>query len=336
MSTLLAFTCIIVSSPSALAAETNLVLNGSFEEPVTGTVWKLAQGPNIEVQYGNAGQPYDENKHVELDGNAVSKIYQDIPTEVGKTYKLTFAFSARPGVADNKLNVYWGNTLVAKLSKNGKGIADTDWEPYTYDDLKATSTSTRLSFDNLNEKSDTLGSYIDDIRVTDSSKPGKNLVVNGSFETPVIKAGVEYLSSFLGWKLSAGPAIEIMNPPQAGVVGAAKDGGQLVELDSRAVSKIFQDIPTKPGKTYTLTFAFSPRPDVAENKLNVSWGDTKVVQLDKSGEGIGDTVWQVYTYNLKATGNITRLSFDNLDETSNTVGSFIDSVSLVESVTPCF
>ena len=127
-----------------------------------------------------------------------------------------------------------------------------------------------------------------------------------------------------------------MNPPQAGVVGSAKDGGQLVELDSRAVSKIFQDIPTKPGKTYTLTFAFSPRPDVAENKLNVSWGDTKVVQLDKSGEGIGDTVWQVYTYNLKATGNITRLSFDNLDETSNTVGSFIDSVSLVESVTPCF
>jgi len=338
MSTLLAFTCIVASSLSALAAETNLVLNGSFENPGVTTVWKLARGPNIEVQFRNAGQPYDGNKHVELDGDAVSKIYQDIPTEVGKKYKLTFAFSPRPGVQDNKLNVYWGKTLVAKLSKNGKGSRDTKWKVYTYDDLKATSTRTRLSFDNLNEKSDTLGSYIDAISVTDSSKPtnclpatkGKNLVVNGSFEVPVVHY-LGYPESVLGWKLSAGLAIEI----QAGIVGAAKDGEQLVELDSLGVSGIYQDIPTKPGKTYKLTFAFSPRPSVVENKLNVSWGETKVVQLDKSGEGISYTDWEVYTYNLKATGHITRLSFDDLDETSDDLGSFIDAVSLVESVTPC-
>ena len=201
MSTLLAFTCIVVSQLSALAAETNLVINGSFENPGVTKVWKLSQGPNIEVQSGNAGQPHDGKKLVELDGDAVSKIYQDIPTEVGKTYKLTFAFSPRPGVADNKLNVYWGDTLVAKLSKNGKGFQGTKWKVYTYDDLKATSTRTRLSFDNLNEKSDTLGSYIDAISVvaTYPSKPTppkppqrprpkppaeNDLVINGSFENP--------------------------------------------------------------------------------------------------------------------------------------------------------
>ncbi|MDE5100051.1 MAG: DUF642 domain-containing protein, partial [Trichodesmium sp. St16_bin4-tuft] len=266
MSTLLAFTCIVVSQLSALAAETNLVINGSFENPGVTKVWKLSQGPNIEVQSGNAGQPHDGKKLVELDGDAVSKIYQDIPTEVGKTYKLTFAFSPRPGVADNKLNVYWGDTLVAKLSKNGKGFQGTKWKVYTYDDLKATSTRTRLSFDNLNEKSDTLGSYIDAISVvaTDPSKPtncpaatkGKNLVVNGSFEKPVVNF-LGYPKSVSGWKLGAGSAIEI----QTGIVGAAKDGKQLVELDGLEVSRIFQDIPTKPGQTYKLTFAFSPRPD---------------------------------------------------------------------------
>ncbi|MCL2927947.1 MAG: DUF642 domain-containing protein, partial [Trichodesmium sp. MAG_R01] len=223
--------------------------------------------------------------------------------------------------------------------KNGKGFQGTKWKVYTYDDLKATSTRTRLSFDNLNEKSDTLGSYIDAISVvaTDPSKPtncpaatkGKNLVVNGSFEKPVVNF-LGYPKSVSGWKLGAGSAIEI----QTGIVGAAKDGKQLVELDGLEVSRIFQDIPTKPGQTYKLTFAFSPRPDVAENKLNVSWGDTKVVQLDKSGEGLADTDWKVYTYYLKATDKTTRLSFDNLDETSDALGSFIDAVRLVKSVAP--
>jgi len=156
-----------------------------------------------------------------------------------------------------------------------------------------------------------------------------DLVINGSFEKPVVNF-LGYPKSVSGWKLGAGSAIEI----QTGIVGAAKDGEQLVELDGLEVSRIFQDIPTKPGQTYKLTFAFSPRPDVAENKLNVSWGDTKVVQLDKSGEGLADTDWEVYTYYLKATDKTTRLSFDNLDETSDALGSFIDAVRLVKSVAP--
>ncbi len=166
---------------------------------------------------------------------------------------------------------------------------------------------------------------------------GANLVVNGSFEEPVAESAygpLDWKPSLKGWELSAGPAIEI----QGGVVGKSYDGKQLVELDGLEVSGIYQDIPTKPGNTYKLTFAFSPRPDVADNKLNVSWGDTKIATLEKSGEGLSDTDWQVYTYNLKATGDSTRLSFDDLDETSDALGTFIDGVSLVETIAadaPC-
>lgn len=99
-------------------------------------------------------------------------------------------------------------------------------------------------------------------------------------------------------------------------------------MDGLEVSSIYQDIPTKPGKTYKLTFAFSPRPEVIENKLNVSWGDTTVTKLEKSGEGLSDTDWQVYTYYLKATSDSTRLSFDDLDELSDGLGSYIDAVSI--------
>ncbi|NEN89759.1 MAG: hypothetical protein F6K48_12930 [Okeania sp. SIO3H1] len=61
----------------------------------------------------------------------------------------------------------------------------------------------------------------------------------------------------------------------------AKDGEEYVELDS-----------------YKFTFAFSPRPDVSENKLNVFWGDTLVSQEEKSGEGLSKTEWEVNQNNM--------------------------------------
>ncbi|MEL7036609.1 MAG: DUF642 domain-containing protein [Cyanobacteria bacterium J06592_8] len=166
-----------------------------------------------------------------------------------------------------------------------------------------------------------------------SALAAENLVVNGSFEEPTVES-LEYKRSVPGWQLSAGPAVEF----QQGIAGAAYDGRQLIELDGLEVSGIYQDIPTEVGKTYKLTFAFSPRPDVVDNKLNVSWGDTTVAQLDKSGEGLSDTDWQVYTYNLKATSDNTRLSFDDLNETSDALGTYIDAVSVVETIAadaPC-
>ncbi|MDY7016140.1 MAG: putative Ig domain-containing protein, partial [Cyanobacteriota bacterium] len=130
----------------------------------------------------------------------------------------------------------------------------------------------------------------------------QNLVKNGGFETPVVDY-VGFEESIDGWKASEGGAIEIEHE-----IGTPFEGSQYIELDANQVGKIYQALPTKAGKTYKLTFAFSPRPSVAENKLNVSWGDTSVAQLEKNGEDLSDTDWEVYTYDLKAKGNSTRLS----------------------------
>ncbi|GGA34698.1 DUF642 domain-containing protein [Okeania sp. KiyG1] len=173
MSVLLAFTCLNIS-PSSAAAE-NLVLNGSFEDPAIDTVltyetsfngWKLSKGFLMEIDrdifYG-ASNAKDGKQYVELDSfNQVTQIYQDVPTEAGKTYKLTFGFSPRPENPENKLNVHWGNTTIAKLEANGEGLSKSDWQDYSYG-VKATGTETRISFDNLNETPDGLGSLIDAI-----------------------------------------------------------------------------------------------------------------------------------------------------------------------------
>ncbi|MBP0019000.1 MAG: DUF642 domain-containing protein [Cyanobacteria bacterium SBLK] len=155
-----------------------------------------------------------------------------------------------------------------------------------------------------------------------------DLIVNGSFETPVVPNGDRtYYKSIPGWTLLTGYEIEL----QRNHAGRAYIGEQLVELDSNRTTRIYQDITTTPGRTYKLTFAFSARPKIPDNRLNVRWGNTLVAQLSKNGTGLTDTQWQVYTYELQATAITTRLSFDNLNELSNVYGAFLDGVSLRQS-----
>lgn len=162
------------------AAAFELVTNGDFEDPslptssygIYGAIsgWQLLPGSQsgIEIQNNVAGSPGSGQQFVELDGDGVSGIYQDLTTVVGQLYKLTFAFSARPGVVDNKLNVLWGGVPVAALLADGANLGDTQWQTFSYD-LLATSTTTRLSFDNFGEQSDSLGSYLDAVSVQEST-----------------------------------------------------------------------------------------------------------------------------------------------------------------------
>ncbi len=192
--------------PAALAAKpaaaslvtTDIVTNGSFEntklnngswgifKSIDG--WQLldgSKGSGIEVQNRAAGNPFDGNNLVELDSDGNTGIFQDIATEIGKTYKLGFAFSSRAGVAENILNVKWGGQSVANLSASGTGLDDTNWKTFAYD-LVATATTTRLSFDNFGSTSDSLGTYIDKVSVTTATavpEPGSivGIVAFGAF-----------------------------------------------------------------------------------------------------------------------------------------------------------
>jgi hypothetical protein len=171
----------VLAKPAAAKATpvtTNIVTNGSFENPQLGygswnifnsiDGWNLlagSQGSGIEVQNHADGNPFDGSNLVELDSNGNTGIFQDLSTKVGKKYKLEFAFSPRAGVSENLVNVKWGDKLVDTLSANGSGLGDTMWKTFSYN-LLATSATTRLSFDNFGSKSDTYGTYLDKVSVT--------------------------------------------------------------------------------------------------------------------------------------------------------------------------
>src|SRR5262249_13914177 len=111
------------------------------------------------------------------------------------------------------------------------------------------------------------------------------------------------------------------------VAGSPYDGQQQVELDSDASSGIYQDLTTVPGAGYVLKFAFSPRPRWSDNILKVSWGGNSVATLSADGSPLADTSWQVSTYHLTASGNTTRLEFDD-GSFSEGGGTYLDAVSV--------
>ncbi len=177
-----------------------------------------------------------------------------------------------------------------------------------------------------------------------------NLLTNGGFEDVVVdneagwdifQSGMAGLGWMIDWVFSLGaPAIANLEV-QTSELWTPSEGNQYAELDSDwggpgsndgsgevAQTHISQVIPTIPGKTYTLTWDFSARPDTDENenRLQVFVDDTVVDE--QSAMTSDDTDWNSYTYSFVATGEETPIAFAD-DGELGSIGTFLDNVSLV-------
>jgi hypothetical protein len=186
-----------------------------------------------------------------------------------------------------------------------------------------------------------------------------NLVVNGSFEEPVVtdtaqwdifESGTTGLGWTVEWRSDIPTSDGIYTRPDpalqelhAGVNGwLPQEGSQYAELDTDwygpghpqnnepASVKIYQDLPTGAGCEYNLTFYFSPRPGTpaGDNILEVSWDGTLIDSISRAGNS--NTDWTYHAYTLNATGSTTRLEFAD-GGTANSLGTFLDNV-IVEEV----
>ncbi len=179
------------------------------------------------------------------------------------------------------------------------------------------------------------------------------LVINGDFEVPVVTTseGWDVFPSGtagLGWTVEwAEPCPEA--PPvaalelQRGVSGwTSYDGAQHAELDSDwsgpygdfgwpASVRIYQDICTQPGRTYTLSYAWSPRPGHDNNVLAVYWNDSMLAMHEGSGNSSPE--WTVVTFSAlegaAPPAKKTRLEFVEAG-TADSWGMFLDGVSVTE------
>ena len=171
---------------SAIRADAgSLVVNGSFEANLIGEKvwtpiaanefvgWNSLNGQAIEVwSNGFDGvQPTDGNNMVEIDydsGSTLDGIYQDIQTEAGKTYVLTFDMRARgdnPVSDDEALAVEWNGV---KLTRRYTADESGEWVTHTAI-VTGTGGLDRLLFREsfTHGASDSTGPFLDNIRLVE-------------------------------------------------------------------------------------------------------------------------------------------------------------------------
>jgi competence protein ComGC len=156
----------------------------------------------------------------------------------------------------------------------------------------------------------------------------RNLVVNGSFEYPSVSGNGwgYFMGDGLtgGWVASSSGPVEI----QYGGFGATSPfGNQHLELDADVPGSIKQTLTTVAGKTYWLSFYYTPRPGCSNNKIEVKWNGNSVTILNGDGSGLPmSAAWTQKTYTLTATGSSTDLEFIDESASGDKEGGLLDNV----------
>lgn len=190
-----------IAAVTGTAGAANLVVNGSFEVAPEGTTgswaifdsidgWQLARGPSIELQRNvNGWHALDGEQYLELDSDidgpdgeftgddASSAVFQDLETVPATLYVLSFAFSPRPGVEDNALEVWWDGKLIDTVTGSGLGLTEPEWEVISYQVL-STADTTRIEFGDVSV-SDSFGTFLDQVSVTPIPEPHSLVLLLG-------------------------------------------------------------------------------------------------------------------------------------------------------------
>ncbi len=167
---------------SAAAAPINLIENGSFEDvkQANGTWsiytknfpgWQVSRTYGVELRNNVAGAAFDGVNFVELDTTANSWISQTFDTTIGQTYKVSFYFSPRTGVAadSNDITALINGASALTASGSGVGVSGNVWKQYSFNFVAAGELST-LGF-KAGGISNGYGGSLDNVSVTAVPEP---------------------------------------------------------------------------------------------------------------------------------------------------------------------
>lgn len=171
---------LLVGAGSAFAAlSENLVINGSFENPVPAGSWEgykdsilgwsSGNGYKIEIQKsGTVGSSlaYEGNQYLELDSDGNSKVMQQINGSAGE-YNLSFYYSPRPNTASGSTNdfkVFFDGQEVFSATNLKPDSRYTFWSSFT-NTVTAMNDNPWLVFQGAGNQ-DSLGAFIDAVSLT--------------------------------------------------------------------------------------------------------------------------------------------------------------------------
>lgn len=146
---------------------------------------------------------------------------------------------------------------------------------------------------------------------------GENLLVNGSFEEPVVTGDWEIFGAVTGWTIELSGGLELWR----NFMGGASLGEQNAELDSASSTRVTQAVTTVPGATYQLRFDFSPRPGTGliDNVIDALVDGSTLMTATGDGTALAATEWTTQSANFVASTTATTIGFE--DKGTGVVGS---------------
>jgi len=162
----------------------------------------------------------------------------------------------------------------------------------------------------------------------DPAQDPQNLIINGSFETPVLALGANYYqpaSCLAPWQTD-GSCFEIWAPNLP--ADFAADGRQHLEILSTDAggTSVWQTVTTVVGADYQLSFYHSPRPSI-HSTLTASINSQAIATFDEDGSALGEFNWRRFRTNFTASATSTIIEFSDAAPTA--AGTHIDKVVLV-------
>ncbi|MFN0197046.1 MAG: DUF642 domain-containing protein [Planctomycetaceae bacterium] len=141
-----------------------------------------------------------------------------------------------------------------------------------------------------------------------------SIVVNGSFETPVVSGGfvqrnVGFDFGGSGWAVDTGTIDHINSTWEPA------EGNQSIDLNGPTAGSVYQDLSTVIGQSYLIRFAFAGNyAGIEDKRMEVLWGGIQIADLTftQDGETATDMGWIYMELNAVATGSTTRLRFNSL------------------------
>ena len=187
---------LLLTAPLTAMAGGSIVLNGSFESPDYGGTltdgypyyfylradaldhW-VVEGSSLAILDSRA--PYwiaaNGSQYLEVESDYGRAVEQTLVTVPEVEYMLRFAYAANPFAngADDSLNVYWDNVLIASLDSTATAQDRLDWFYHEYR-VRASNTASAVRFEDGFSAIDCTGPYLDDISVVAVPAPGAILL----------------------------------------------------------------------------------------------------------------------------------------------------------------
>src|SRR6266536_771045 len=160
---------------------------------------------------------------------------------------------------------------------------------------------------------------------------------NGGFESPPSISTYQAFDNGNnppGWIVESG-TVEIVGP-----YWQAAEGSQSLDLNGifEEIGTIYQDIPTVPGQSYRIRFAYAGNPEcgptVAVKSFQVFWDGAQItaLQFDTTGKSVTNMGWQYYESVVTASGNTSRLRFKSTSPSF--CGPTLDDISVTPASSP--